>query len=404
MSQRLLKTALLLTALVALLGAGAYVLWRGPEVTVSSVPVRDLVQTVVATGRVQNPHRIDIGSQIVGVVRRVPVREGQSVSAGELLIELDDAEYQAQLAQSELAVVQAEHQLRRLESVQAPLAEQTWRQSVINLEQALRVHARNEELFEREFIGQAALDESWRTASLMQSQLVSATHQLRGIRQGGSDRALAEVALQQAKASVMTARSRWSFTRIFTPVDGVLIARNVERGDVVQPGKSLMTVSPTGETQVVVQIDEKHLHWLSPGQAALVSADAFPRQRFAAELVYINPGIDPLRGSVEVKLRVPSPPGYLRQDMTVSVDIEVARRAQVLQVPDSALYDPDGDSPWVLRLRNGRAMKTAVKLGLRTGGYAEILDGLQADDLVITSRDPLRPGQRVRWQTRAQPV
>ncbi len=76
---------------------------------------------------------------------------------------------------------------------------------------------------------------------------------------------------------------------IEAPVDGTLIARNVERGNVVQPGKALMVLSPAGATQLVVQIDEKNLNLLQIGQEALASADAYPGERFAARIVYMNP-------------------------------------------------------------------------------------------------------------------
>ena len=108
----------------------------------------------------------------------------------------------------------------------------------------------------------------------------------------------------------------------------MLIARNVERGTVVQPGKALLVLAPAGDTQLVLQIDENNLGLVALGQKALASADAFPDKTFAAEVTYINPGIDITRASVEVKLTVAEPPDYLRQDMTVSVDIEVARRKQ----------------------------------------------------------------------------
>lgn len=103
----------------------------------------------------------------------------------------------------------------------------------------------------------------------------------------------------------------------------MLIAREVEAGDVVQPGRELMVLAPAGETQIDVRIDEKNLAQLAIGQRALASADAFPADRFTAVLFYINPGVDSLCGSVDMKLRVPDPPAYLRQDMTVSVDAEV---------------------------------------------------------------------------------
>ena len=78
----------------------------------------------------------------------------------------------------------------------------------------------------------------------------------------------------------------------------------------------------------MLQIDERNLGKLALGQKALASADAYPDQRFAAVVSYINPGVDITRASVEVKLTVADPPDYLRQDMTVSVDIEVAREGR----------------------------------------------------------------------------
>jgi HlyD family secretion protein len=392
-----IKIVFWLLALSVLSVAGGYVLARGPLVTVKAVSPGDMVQTVVATGRVQNPHRVDIGAQIVGVVRAVPVKEGQSVRASQVLIELDDAELRANRMQTEMSVTQAQSQLRRLQEVQAPLAEQSVRQAIINLEQAQRNLARHEELYDRDFIGRATLDESWRQASLSQSQLVSTMHQWVSTHEGGSELAMAQSTLRQAQASHAAAQVRWTYAAIKAPMSGVLIARNVEVGDVVQPGKSLMTLSPSGETQIVVQIDEKHLGLLRLGQQALASADAFPGQRFEAEVIYVNPGIDPQRGSVEVKLRVAAPPAYLRQDMTVSVDIEVARRSQVLRIPMDAIHDETSSEPWVFTVQEGRVLKTPIRTGLKAAGQVEVLQGLKSGDAVVTqSAKTLSSGQRIR--------
>ena len=167
-------------------------------------------------------------------------------------------------------------------------------------------------------------------------------------------------------------------------------------GDVVQPGKLLMTLSPAGLTQLVVQIDEKNLRLLALGQQALASADAYPQQRFAAELAYINPGVNAQTGAVEVKLDVASPPPILRQDMTVSVDIEVARRAVALVVPVAAMHDAEGAAPWVLRVESGRALRRPVRLGLRGGGVCEVLDGVRAGDLLLPLATALADGDHVR--------
>ncbi len=158
-----------------------------------------------------------------------------------------------------------------------------------------------------------------------------------------------------------------------------------------------MLLAPAGETQVVVNIDEKHLGKLAVGQRALVSADAFPGETFAAELFYVNPGIDAVRGAVEVKLRVPTPPAYLRQDMTVSVDIEVGRRSDVLVVSSEALHEAGTGHPWVLMVRGGRARRQPVTVGMRGDTSVEIVAGVSPGDLLIpVTNGAIRAGQRVR--------
>jgi len=369
---------------VIALAAGLVWWWLGPQVAVASVVQRDFVQSVVASGHVEAPHRVDVGAQVTGVVLRVPVAEGQTVASGDLLIELEASELRATLQQAEVAVAQAQAHLRQLRELQAPVAEQGVRQAQANLDNARSQLQRNQALFRQGFIGDAALDDSRKAAVLADAQQRSAQKQLETLRAGGSDEALARAAVDQAQASAEVARARLRYASIRAPVAGTLIARNVEVGDVVQPGKVLMTLSPAGSTQLVVEIDEKNLRLLAIGQPALASADAYPQQPFAARLAYINPGVNAQTGAVEVKLEVPSPPATLTQDMTVSIDIEVARRPRTLLVPASAVRQIDSAAPWVLRAQGGRAARTPVRLGLRSGGFAEVLEGLGAGDLVVT--------------------
>ncbi|MFC5499402.1 efflux RND transporter periplasmic adaptor subunit [Caenimonas terrae] len=385
---------LLLVAAAAWFGPG---LLLGPQVPVRTVTQRDFVQSVVASGHVEAPHRVSIGTQITGTVRRVPVAEGQVVAAGQVLIELESAELRAAAAQADVAVAQAQARLRQVAEVQAPVAEQALRQAQVNLDNARAQLRRNADLFRQGFIGQAALDDLQKAVDLAQAQLHSAQKQVETARSGGSDHAIAVTALQQARASADAAHSRLRYATIEAPVAGTLIDRSVEAGDVVQPGKALMVLSPAGETELVVQIDEKNIHLLALGQQARASADAYPESRFDARLVYINPGVDAQRGSVEVKLAVAEPPAYLRQDMTVSVDIQVAARPAAVLVPTDAVHDVDAAAPWVLRVEEGRARRRPVRLGLRSGGLSEVLDGLRAGDLVVPAAEArIRDGSRLR--------
>jgi HlyD family secretion protein len=100
--------------------------------------------------------------------------------------------------------------------------------------------------------------------------------------------------------------------------------------------------------------------------------------------------------SVEVKLTVPNPPDHLRQDMTVSVDIEVARWSGTLSLPARVIHESRTNSPWVLTIVSGRAHKQTVQLGLRANNEIEILDGVNEGGKVIPVTAGLKPGQRVR--------
>jgi HlyD family secretion protein len=391
-----LRRGALLLAALAVLGFVFRNLIFGAPVEVYEVWRGEIVQTVVASGRVMTPLRVSVSAVITERVARVPVEEGQSVRAGDVLIVLDDRDERAAVAQAQATVDQAEAKLRQMREVGLPSAQQSLLQAEANLRLARQQYARNQELTAKGFISQSALDDSKRNLDVAESQLKAARLQVDTNAPNGSDYLMAQTALAQARAALASSNARLEQTVIRAPVDGVLIARDVEAGNVVQPGKELMVLAPAGETQIVVQIDEKNLSQLKLGQKALASADAYPAERFAAELFYINPGIDALRGSVEVKLRVPDPPSYVRQDMTVSVDIEVARQIDTLVASADTVFDAAGGHPWVLAVVDHRATKRAVTLGLKGEGRIEFREGVAAGDRLIGAAAGVVPGQRVR--------
>ena len=384
--------------LALLLGAASLRWWLGPQVQTEAVQRRDVLQTVVASGRAETPHRVNIGAQITGTVARVPVSEGQVVRVGDVLVELVDTELQSAQRQAQQAVVQAQNRLRQMNELQGPVVQQALRQSQASLDAARANGQRSLALFEQGFIGQAALDESRKAWALADAQVLAAQQQVASTRAGGAEHSLASGAVAEAQANAEMVNAKARYALIQAPASGQLIGRNVEVGDVVQAGKVLMTLSPEGAMQLVVQIDERNLRLMALGQQALASADAYPQQKFKAQVAYINPGINAQTGAVEIKLDVLEPQQNLQQDMTVSVDLLVARKPQVLALQAGHVNDIGGASPWVWLLQAGHALRRPVRLGLRGGAWVEVLDGLREGDAVITLPNALREGQRVRVQ------
>ena len=180
------------------------------------------------------------------------------------------------------------------------------------------------------------------------------------------------------------------------PAAGVILRRSVEPGDVVPAGRSLLVLLRDGPVELTATPDERNLADLRLGQRARASAEAFPDRRFDAELSYLAPAVDAQRGTVEVRLRVPSPPPYLRPAMTVSVEVEVGRREAALTLPAEAVRDAATASPWVLVPSAGRAARREVRVGLRGEQVVEVTGGLREGDAVIPASAAVTAGQRVR--------
>ena len=366
----------------------------GPRVPVYLVERHDLVQRLVASGRVLAPARIQVGSVVVGRVVRVPVEKGDRVKAGDLLLQLDDVEARAALAQARAAAAQAAARLEQVEVVSVQVTSEGLRQAELRLAQTELKLTRQRTLAEAGSVSRSDLDDAVQARDLAASQVAQARIQASAAA-SGADRRAAKAASEQARGAEQAAAARLDQLSVRAPAAGVVTERDVEPGDVVQPGRPVLVVARDGETQLSVQPDEKNLAQLRLGQPATASADAFPDRAFPARVAYISPAVDLSRGTVEVKLDVKDPPPFLRPDMTVSVNVETGRDGEALVLPAAAVRDAARD-PWVLVVRGGKTERQPVKLGIRGDGVVQVLSGLTTGEAVVSPADPVGPGRRVR--------
>lgn len=356
---------------------------RGPTVRVAVAARKPLEQRVVASGRVRVPARVQVASQVAGLVVAVGAREGQRVKAGELLVQMDDAEARAALSQAKAAVDQANARVAQLRRVGAIVATEALRQADTNLERAELELERLRVLESSGAVARAELDSARYAVDVARAQKVAAQAQQLASTPLGADSRIALTALLQAQAQHAGANVRLAQTRIVAPRDGVVLARSVEPGDVAQPARTLLVLAADGSPELVFHPDERNLAWIALGQTARASADAYPDQVFDAEVSYIAPSIDPQRGSVEVRLAVPHAPPFLLPDMTVSVDVAVARREDALVVPSEAVRDAATAAPWLFAVEDDRLVRKDVKLGIRGERAVEVVAGLGEGSAVM---------------------
>ena len=386
-----------LAALVVALGVGFALRSRGPQVATAVVVRRDLEQHVVASGRVWVPTRVQVSAQVPGLVVAVGAVEGQHVKAGSLLVQIDDAEARAAVVQAQAAVAQATARVEQLRRVGAIVATESLRQAETNLEHAESDRARALRLAASGAVAATEADDARRAVEVARAQKNAAEAQQLSSSPMGADSRVALTALLQAQAQLAGTSVRLAQTRAVAVQDGVVLSRSVEPGDVVQPARTLLVMAVDGDMQVVFQPDERNLAHMALGQRARVSADAYPEQVFDGEVSYIAPSVDPQRGSIEVRLRVPGAPRAWKPDMTVSVDLTVAAKARALTLAADAVRGLASGAPSVWVVEAGRLAQRPVTLGIRGAGSVEIASGLdEGAEVVAGDVAALAPGQRVR--------
>ena len=293
---------LIATALILALAVGGWYLWsrkaeKGPEFFTSTVSKGELIQSVTATGTIKPLLDILVSSQVSGYIKQIYVDFNDKVKAHQVLANLDPSFYQAQLLSAE----------GDLENAKAANALQT-----INV-------ARDKELLGKGLIAQSDYD----TAAALLAE------------------SAAQVKIKQA--TVASARTNLSYTTIYSPINGVVITRNVDVGNTVAASLSAPTLFEIGNDLTQMQIDtavaEADIGNVSVNQDVNFTVDAYPNQEFHGTVYQVR--IAPLTQQnvviYDVMIKVPNPELKLKPGMTANVSIIIARRNSAVKIANSAL-------------------------------------------------------------------
>jgi membrane fusion protein, multidrug efflux system len=305
-------------------------------VEVFQVKPTTVQEDLQAVGSLQSNESVILRPEVSGRISAIGFKDGQLVRKGQLLIALDNA-----LNEAEVAQMKAEYDL-----------------ALANLK-------RSEDLASRKFISSSAQDTAASNA-------------------------------QVAEAKLKLAQARSSKMRIVAPFDGVVGIRSVSLGDYVKDGTDLVNVEDVRILKVDFRLPERNLTQIKVGQGIEVVADALPGERFSGLIDAINPRIDANGRSLEIRARLDNTGGKLRPGMFVRVRVIVGERANALLVPEEAIV-PQGAEFFVYKVVEGQARRIPVKIGVRREALVEIVEGLKSGDQVVTAGMRLsRDGQPVR--------
>ncbi len=358
-------------------------LHRPPSPDTVLVARRPIAQRLVVSGRVMTARTVRLGPVHSGRVARVDVEAGDAVAAHARLFTLESDEADAAIAKAEAKVAQARAYMYKVANHDLRIAEQRFERTSAELRLAQTEHRRVAALAKSRVMTPAQQDVAVADLARARANRESARLRLDDTRRTGAAARTAAAAWRNAKADLAAARARRSQMTIRAPAAGVVLARNIEPGDVVSGGHPSIQFASHGPTRLRIKPDERALAVVRVGQTATVSADAFTDEPFSAAVDWVAPAVDKRTGTIEVRLRVDAPPPYLKPDMTVSVAINVGRDHQALVLPSAVVHDRHGAQPWVTVLRDGATERRPVRLGLVGESHVQILDGLSVREAVV---------------------
>lgn len=278
-----------------------------------------------AIGTLEPVARVLVAAQEEGVVTAVTVREGDRVRAGEVVVELDDRQIQAELAQAEAALEEAEARWRRVQALS----------------------------------GQGVMAEQ--------------------------DVDAARAAARIAQARVEALHTRLSFTRIQAPVNGVVTSRRVEVGNLASPRVPLLELAAGDGVLLKVPVSELEVVRLAQGDRADVTVDALPGIKLDGWIARIYPAADSASRQVTVELRIDRVPPAVRLGFLARAHLVLDEMPESLLVPEEAVLRGAEVETYVWLVQDGAAILRPVSVGMRLDGRALITEGLSAGDQVIVA-------------------
>lgn len=398
-----------LGAVLALAAAGLIWHWAkpGPRVEVMRAQSREVVELVIASGKLRPVRQSELGAEVSGVIERVMVDYGDTVEKGQALIVLrrEDAEQEVVRARRAVETARQELQKASLKAYPEDLnrAEAELARATAACRQAQADFERTNSLYEKKVASRNEFDQSQSVLDQARAAERVARESLESLRQQPRAEDVEIVAARLREREVEQAKAERELARrtMTAPWGGVVLKRMAEPGQSVVPGAALLTLAQTAETEIYVETDENNLGRLKVGQPATIIAPSYRQQPFQALVTQIGPGVDYDRGVVGLRLKPLALPDYARMNMTVDVNIEVGRIASAPSLPVSSLVEKDGKSR-IYTLSNGQiGLRDVQVLGRSPEWFA--VEGLDANTWVVVHATEVRPGSRARALEVTQP-
>ncbi|MBZ5573861.1 MAG: efflux RND transporter periplasmic adaptor subunit [Acidobacteriia bacterium] len=349
----------------------------------------DLAKSVVATGKVTPITKVEVKSKASGIVKKLFVEYGDTVKKGQLLAQLDKDEIQAQVDQSRAALQAAE---ANWTSSQADYERSKVDAEGPDVPLLKRQYDRAVEMAKAGVVSESALDDADKSYKMALNKQNVSKAQMTVLK---AKIAQAQAEVVRDRANLAQLEEQLSYTDIVSPIEGIVLSRDVEMGDAVSSilvlGSSatlVMTLGDTSEVYVKGKVDESDIGKVYLGQPARIKVESFKDKTFYGKVTKISPmGVEKDNVTTfEVRVSINNPGGELKAEMTANAEIILEEHKSVLQIPEGAImYDKDKKASAEVPDPKGKEgkKKIALNIGISNGAKTEVLSGLKEGDQVV---------------------
>ncbi len=349
----------------------------------------DLAKSVVATGKVTPITKVEVKSKASGIVKKLLVDYGDHVKKGQLLAQLDKVEIEAQVEQSRAALEAAQANLK---SSQADFERAKVDAEGPDVPLLKRAYDRATGMAKDGVVSTSALEDAQKNYEMALNKQNVSKAQVTVLK---AKIAQAQAQVAQDQANLKQLEEQLSYTDIVSPIDGIVLSRDVQMGDAVSSilvlGSSatlVMNLGDTSEVYVKGKVDESDIGKVYLGQRARIKVESFKDKTFDGKVTKISPmGVEKDNVTTfEVRVSIQNPGGELKAEMTANAEIILEEHKNVLQIPEGAiLYDKDKKASVEIPDPKGKdgKNKVAVNIGISNGAKTEVLSGLKEGDQVV---------------------
>lgn len=390
-----IKKWILIGSIFVIGGAAAFIALRkeSPVEAYWVVEAQPFTQTLTASGKIVADRKLEIQTEVSGILKAMPYSPGDRVAAGQSLATLDSRDVVQRIQEREAALSAAVARSRSVSEVSLPSA----RENVIQLETGLAQLERQLEdtriLYENGAVSKANLDELEHQRTLQASRLKAAVSTVSSYTSGGASSSEAAAGIAQAREALESARTELRKYELQAPFDGVVLERFRMPGEVVSAGTKLLTLVDEGSYYGEIDLEERKIGLIDIGQRVLIWPESFPSRSIEGEIFKITPKIDAATGTVKVQIKLNAPADFLIENLSIQTEIVVRTVPSALILPAKALWDPEDSR--VLIAQDGRV--EARKVVLEPVGLSEylVLEGLESGMIVLDPALGLSPEDNV---------